>query len=410
MKKLIFITSKYPFGLGETFIENEIPISAKTFDKIYVFATEADKGDGIRPVPKNVTVFAANRGEISKKNYIPQLFKCENIKEIFKNCIGDGMFSKVSAVCYFSACVKQSLKNADEFIKLCDIKSDDTVTVYSYWLSTIGMCSIKINEKIEKLKIKTKLVSRCHRYDIYSERASLGYLPFQKYMISHFEKIYPCSNNGSKYLKSKYPKYADRISTSYLAVTDNFLCSLPKKEDIFNIVSCSNVIPVKRVDLIIKALSRITDKKICWTHFGDGELLKDVKVEAENILPENISVSFKGRIPNSEIYEYYNKNNVNLFINVSSSEGLPVSIMEAISFGIPVIATDVGGTNEIVIDGKNGYLLDENFDTLKSAEVINDFIAMPEENYKGYCKNSRKIFEEMFYADKNYSEFCKNNL
>ena len=39
---------------------------------------------------------------------------------------------------------------------------------------------------------------------------------------------------------------------------------------------------------------------------------------------------------------------IDIFINVSSSEGLPVAIMEAISFDIPIIATNVGGTSEIV--------------------------------------------------------------
>jgi glycosyltransferase involved in cell wall biosynthesis len=54
---------------------------------------------------------------------------------------------------------------------------------------------------------------------------------------------------------------------------------------------------------------------------------------------------------------YYSINTVDLFINVSSSEGVPVSIMEAMSFGIPVIATAVGGTPEIVSE-KTGWLIE----------------------------------------------------
>ena len=48
-----------------------------------------------------------------------------------------------------------------------------------------------------------------------------------------------------------------------------------------------------------------------------------------------------------------------MFINLSSSEGIPVSIMEAQSFGIPVIATNVGGSGEIVVS-ETGVLVDEN--------------------------------------------------
>ena len=46
--------------------------------------------------------------------------------------------------------------------------------------------------------------------------------------------------------------------------------------------------------------------------------------------------------------DYYKNNIIDIFINLSASEGIPVSIMDAISFGIPCIATNVGGTGEIV--------------------------------------------------------------
>ena len=77
-----------------------------------------------------------------------------------------------------------------------------------------------------------------------------------------------------------------------------------------------------------------------------------------------------GAIQNVEVYKYYNEHCADLFINVSSSEGLPVSIMEAISFGIPVIATDVGGTGEIVKNGISGFLINRDFETVELAKKI----------------------------------------
>lgn len=410
MNKLIFVTSKYPFGGGETFIENEIKYLSETFDKVYIFASKAGKNENIRPVPENVTVFPTNRGEISKTDYIPQLFKAENIKEICQNCIGKDMFSKISTVCYFSACVTKSLKNVDDFIENCDIKSGDTVTVYSYWLSTIGMCALRIKSIIESLGITVRAVSRCHGFDIYSERNDINYLPFFEKQLQNFDFIYPCSKDGEDYIKNRYPEYRDKVIAKFLGVTDKFGGVLPKKEDTFNIVSCSNVIPLKRVDKITKALTKITDKKISWTHFGDGELFDTVKSEAENILPENISVSFMGRVPNTQIYDYYNNHNVNIFINVSSSEGLPVSIMEAVSFGIPVIATDVGGTSEIVEDGKNGYLIKKDFEVLTLTDLICKFINMPNDEYSEFSNNARDVYLDKFSAKKNYKYFSKELL
>lgn len=73
-----------------------------------------------------------------------------------------------------------------------------------------------------------------------------------------------------------------------------------------------------------------------------------------------------------------------MFINVSSSEGLPVSIMEACSFGIPIIATNVGGTAEIVQAGVNGILLKEQFETEVLKQAILRFAGMERQEYDGY--------------------------
>ncbi len=410
MKKLIFVTSNYPYGSGETFIENEIEYLSQSFDKIFIYSTEAHSSDKKRCVPENVAVFAANPKQVTKKDYVPCLFKPSAIKEIFRNCLGKNAFAKISACCYFSATVKKQTENLDGFLRLCDITADDSVTVYSYWLSTIGMCAVKIHDKLKKSGIKSKLVSRCHRFDIYSEFSYADYLPFQSFMLSEFEKIFPCSKDGEYYLKNLYPDLSDKISVAYLGVKDNFACALPKKEPTFNIVSCSNVIPVKRVNLIVEGLAEITDKSISWTHFGDGEDFERIKKLAESSLPENIKYEFPGRIPNSEIYNYYNKNNVNLFINVSEIEGLPVSIMEAISFGIPIIATDVGGTCEIVSDGKNGFLLKPDFETKELTDLILRFCEMDENEYIALCEKARNTFLEKFDAENNYKDFCYNRL
>ena len=54
--------------------------------------------------------------------------------------------------------------------------------------------------------------------------------------------------------------------------------------------------------------------------------------------PDNIQVILKGWVPNKKVIEFYRTNPVNLFLNFSFQEGIPVSIMEAISFGIPILA------------------------------------------------------------------------
>ena len=96
-----------------------------------------------------------------------------------------------------------------------------------------------------------------------------------------------------------------------------------------------------------------------------------------------------------------------MFINCSESEGIPVSIMEALSFGIPVIATNVGGTSEVVIDGYNGFLLDKDFLEIDLKQMIVDFLNSSEDFILEKRTNARIFWENNYDAEKNYTEFYK---
>lgn len=95
---------------------------------------------------------------------------------------------------------------------------------------------------------------------------------------------------------------------------------------------------------------------------GDGSYRKELekiskKVDAGNII-------FLGEKKTEEIPDILNITDI--FVNPSYSEGLPTSVMEACAAGRAVVATDVGGTNEIIQDGETGFLITpENLEELK---------------------------------------------
>ena len=111
-----------------------------------------------------------------------------------------------------------------------------------------------------------------------------------------------------------------------------------------------------------------------------------------------------GHYPNTDLLEYYSKNGIDLFINTISTEGLPVSIMEAQSFGIPVIATDVGGVKEVVPDG-TGILLPVNFLIDELVDNIQHFIDMPETEINIFRNKALNNWENYFNATSNYQGF-----
>lgn len=118
-----------------------------------------------------------------------------------------------------------------------------------------------------------------------------------------------------------------------------------------------------------------------------------------------IDYRFYGNISNKKILEYYNNNHIDCFLMPSEYEGLPVSIMEAESAGIPIIATDVGGIQEM-IDG-NGILMASNPSIEEFANAIVDILKCSESDKSTMRKKSRLIWEDKFDAECRAKLFVK---
>jgi glycosyltransferase involved in cell wall biosynthesis len=95
---------------------------------------------------------------------------------------------------------------------------------------------------------------------------------------------------------------------------------------------------------------------------------------------------------------------VDLFINTSYTEGVPVSIMEAQSFGIPVIATDTGGVRELVKEG-TGSLIPVDFSPLHLAKLIEKYSLLPAVEENKIRVNAFHNWNLNFNASSNYEDF-----
>ncbi len=109
-------------------------------------------------------------------------------------------------------------------------------------------------------------------------------------------------------------------------------------------------------------------RPVKWSHIGDGDERSIIEQVLERV-GDNVGVSLLGQLPHESVIDWLRENEVDVFVNVSTTEGVPVSIMEAFSFGIPVIATNVGGTREIV-DDSCGVLLSADFTSEELGEVL----------------------------------------
>jgi glycosyltransferase involved in cell wall biosynthesis len=146
---------------------------------------------------------------------------------------------------------------------------------------------------------------------------------------------------------------------------------------------------IKGIDLFLQLIEKYNeiDKNQEYLIIGDGPYLPDVK-KAMKKYP----ITFFKRVPHEDIPNFYNQ--FSIFIQTSRTEGLPTCVLEALSSEVPVVASKVGGIEELINNGITGY-------TFESGNLNNaiDQISLIKENnsYEMLGKNGRALI------NKNYS-------
>lgn len=410
---LILLTNSFPFGIGETFLDYEIEYAGQ-FDLVIIIPRESEEEPRFNITNQNVNVVrTGGMFSMFERIYwcIISIFSSHIWTEILGLMKYDKLsFTKLRSLVVESAYGARMSKVASQAIrKYTHTNKTDRLVIYSYWLTAAAYAAIRLKDGYRENNVH--VVSRCHGHDLYEERNKDQYLPYRKLFLTHLDKIYPISSNGLHYLKRKYSfAIDDKIKLSYLGTKDYGLNELAENDSYFTIVSCSSVIALKRIHLIIEVLSHFKDENVRWVHMGGGELLSSMRQLAEDKLGEAVDYVFTGHLTHEQVISFYCKTPVNLFINTSETEGIPVSIMEAISFGIPVVATKVGGVKEIVHDDYNGYLLEKDFGIETLEKSIRKIINMPKREYSELRQKSRQQWNDRFNAEFNYSAFYNELL
>lgn len=395
---LFLFTGEFPYGKkGEPFLNTEIWYLAKQYKHVFVFPRV--KSDILRDLPSNVLVVDSLIGiKMSKKDLFFKLV-------LFLKCLKNEITSLSTLKKYlvnlksFSYLFKEAIaleRRISEFIVEKNIPNNE-ISAYTYWFDNSLLACSFLKEKKEL----TRLVSRIHGFDLYDERNISGIVPYRNTKTKQCNLIFAISKQGLNYFKIKInPEFHTKVKLSYLgAETPKFMLKDKKKENIPVVVSCARMESFKRIPQILESLTSI-NKEIKWVHFGDGSDFEKLKKEIENT-KSKVKVELKGQVSNREILEYYNENHIDLFISASSSEGLPVSMMEVLSFGIPIVSFDVGGIAEIVIDNKTGFLCLDSDDFESFTRIINK--ALYEYSFNEI--EIKQFFLNNFAAETNYQEF-----
>ncbi|MBN2633850.1 MAG: glycosyltransferase [Bacteroidales bacterium] len=412
MRTLIFITSRFPFEPGEAFIDSEFPFLCSAFEKKIIITRNVTLIKQ-KNIPKDVRLYRHNPSS-SLKEYmqIPLLLlrnfrkTAQLIKEELHFRKGKGKKNGVFKNLLLLKAIIKSLQLRDFISDV--IKTEipqGEILLYSYWMNT-GARAICMLDNIKAVRI-----TRAHRVDLYEEEADNGYLPLVRHTFLKLDAIFFISEHGKAYFENSHGLIHDKNIVSRLGIIN----PLPFRAEIndskvFRIVSCSSLIKVKRVHLLIGALALVkTSERIIWHHFGEGPLEDELKTLAAKVLGNSgvIEYKFMGRVMNDQIMKFYSENKPDLFVNTSSSEGIPVSIMEAQSFGIPVIATDTGGTSEI-IGKQTGILIPVDFSTEELARNIENILYLEPVEKTRMKKAIYENWKMNFNAFTNFKNFINN--
>ncbi len=394
---LVILSYSYPYGTAESFLATELPFLKDVFSRIVILPMTKDGSNQIRTTEKTIKVLQPllkDRTIFSRLIYLFCACKSINIviKALRKSVTSAGF--KFSYSFLKRALIAATISGAT-YSRLKPYFKTNPI-IYSYWGNNSASVLPFIPEHCPK-------ICRFHGIDLYAEReCNSGFMPLQRDIIKAVNLVALISNHGLRYLQNKFPAYAQKMEVFYLGV-DSFSPNQPTSNSTFKILTCSALSRVKRLSVLVEALS-LCNIPVEWTHIGSGNEETLIRNACFKI-PKNISVNLKGQLTNLEVKLFYKDNPIDLFINISASEGLPVSIMEALSAGIPVLAGNVGGIKEIVTPA-TGWLLPPAPDAKTVAQKINYIAKLPAQEFLDRKISARKEWENKWNAKTNFSEFA----
>jgi colanic acid/amylovoran biosynthesis glycosyltransferase len=409
---LILLTSTFPYGKGETFLESEVPILADEFERVFVVPCHlSERSANARPLPERV-VDCAGEGTASFAvsvwtRHLPRvaawaLEEPRSAPRVFMNPRAIVRLQHYARTGVRIAARIESLMHAHS----CEPRR---TLVYSYWSDAlaVGAALVRMTNS------KVRCVARAHRFDLYAHADPvLSYLPFRAQISRSLDQVFFVSDHGRAHALRVWGLAPSRAGVHRLGVRDPGRLSRAsygdRSSDRLELLSCSAAIPVKQLDRIVSVLQPISaalpGARVRWTHIGDGPELDRLKALVR-AAPAGVDARFLGHLTNSEVLSYYRNNSVDALVNTSRSEGVPVSMMEAFAHGVPVVAPAIDGIPEIV-SAASGALFTPSASPTAIARAVVDVVS-DSARHTSLRAEARAVFERSYDAVSNYREFAE---
>lgn len=390
MKRLFLFTARFPYYGSENFLEDEILFLCNAFDEVHIVPYMRTDSN-CRNTPDNCILHEVIVPD--KKSFIKNLFLNKKIdKMLFKELFSYHVLFNLKRIkVWLTAYVACNSILNSKAIEVIGENMTPNDVCYFYWGKWSNVLSVF-------WKGNAHFVSRFHgQWDLWEEEYG-NYAPLRSKIVGALDAAVFISKKGERYFHELYPG----CNTKLFRLGTKDIGTINKSTDgIIRVLSCSTVYPLKRVDLILKSVEETAKSRyIEWTHLGGGEDYETVKTQADKAQNDHLKINMPGQMSYSDVMAYYKSHTFDVFINLSTNEGVPVSIMEAASCDVPIVATNVGGTSEIVT-AQTGQLVGEN----PTPDEVSCAIIEVYDHREQY--QPREFWLQNYVAEKNYTEYAK---
>jgi len=220
----------------------------------------------------------------------------------------------------------------------------------------------------------------------------------QKEKIEHAKFLIAISEYNKKKLLETDPHCGNKIFVVHCGLDPNHFLPNPMLPDVFTFLAVGRLTWEKSYPDLIEACRLLKDKKSAFQCIiiGDGDERQHLEKLIEQYGLEK-EIKLAGLVLQEKIQRYYEQ--AHLFVLSSITEGIPVVLMEAMSKGLPVVATNITGIPELVVHEKTGFLVPVN-QPQEFANAIEYFITNPTARTEMGLQGRKKV-EQSFHIVKN---------
>lgn len=378
--KIAFIVSSFP-SISETFIVNQITGLLDRGHSIEIYAFQ--KGD-LSQIHNEIVKYDL----LKKVVFIPKTptNKIERRLLLLWNVLKKGAVNPIKVAKIIKGSIKTDFDYRAFLLALFfDERYDVTLCHFGF---NAKHCSL-----IKKTGYSGKLIAFFHGSDVTQYPKKYGENIYEK-VFQYCDSILTISN----YFKSKLMRLGcpeDKISIHHMGVNvESFSYARRLFSNVPKLLILGRLTEKKGHKYAIDAVQMLVEKgyncKLIIA--GDGELKGEIVSKVKSLKLDDV-VSMVGRVTSDQAIQLYKECDICLVPSVTAvngdMEGLPVVIMEALSSGLPVIATNHSSIPEIIEDNKTGFIVKEKDSDMlcsKIIEVFNNYNDISEVTIQGRGK------------------------